>query len=167
MGKFVGFVLANGEATWSDDRWRLTQAALAPATGGDGLPATAEPLARLHAQAAGTSDWMLVCSLTRQRPTCAFDLSLNPGACIGLEVVRGSDVVVHLLGWRLATPAVGSVPAPLEGFGTGFETLMYEEGDEEEVGAGEGQFARRAAELNAEREAKRRRMSLESAATPG
>lgn len=159
MSKFIGFVLADGEATWSDDRWRLTQAVLAPASGGDGLPDTGELVARVHAQAAGTSEWLLVCSLTRQRPACAFDLSLDSGACIGFEVVSGSDLVVHLVGWRLATPGAGRVPVP-----PGFETLMYEEADEGEVAAGEGEFARRAADLNAEREAKRRRSSVESAA---
>jgi hypothetical protein len=168
MGKFVGFVLADGEATWSDDRWRLTQAVLAPASGGVGLPADGELLARVHARAAGASEWLLVCSLTVRRPACAFDLSLMPGACVGFEVGSGADVVVHLLGWRFAAPLSGpaSTGEPLAPVPPGFETLMYEEISEVEED-GEGEFARRAAQLNAEREAKRRRLSVESASALG
>lgn len=153
-------MLADGEAAVSDG-WRLTQAALVPCPGGAGLPAEGEPVARLQARAPGASEWLLVCSLTRGRPVYAFGLSLDRGACIACEVLDGAGVVVQVLGRRVAAGA--GVPTPLLP-GLEPQTLMHEEGGEEEVDAGEMEFPRRASELNAEREATRRRASLESVA---
>jgi len=148
--KFVGIVLTDGEGVWSDDRWRLTQAV----AGEGALPAKADFLVRLKMRAAGTEDWLLLCSLTRANPMWAFEAMVDPGTAISCEVVGSSAIAVHVVGWRQDGPGSRGPPPP-----------GIEEADESEGGA---TFARSASEINEEREVKRRRESICSAgSTPG
>lgn len=153
MGRlFIGLKLTHSAGAWSDERWRLTQAAISsPAPAG-------EWVVRLLGKPAGSKQWLLLCSLSRERPQTAIDVRVDPGTAIVCEVVGGGGdgVGVDVVGFR----SPGGPRAPGSGdFG--------EEGEDEDCmeseGEGQSEFARRATELNAER--KRRRESL--GGTPG
>ena len=151
MGRFVGVRVSAGEGVWSSECWRLTQAALAP----EGEPARL----RLRIRAAPGGEWLTICILSPERPAVAFDVVLEPGAAIGCESLGDGSGTVHILGWQ-RKPSRALMLARLAHLAASAELGNSDDGE-----ADESEFARRAAELNREREEKKRRESLGSASS--
>ena len=84
---FVGYVLRDGEGSFADSAFRLTQVvAVAPKTG--------DFIVRLYVRSGGNP--ALLCSLTRARPQAKLDLIVPSDACVACEMsgaARGGERV--------------------------------------------------------------------------
>ena len=76
---FVGYVLRDGEGSFADSAFRLTQVvAVAPKTG--------DFIVRLYVRSGGSGNPALLCSLTRARPQAKLDLIVPSDACVACEM---------------------------------------------------------------------------------